>query len=67
MLPIEFAHIDKDFPVISPLKKSIVAKIWETFLCNPQAQKNASLAKSISESSRLTVSVEELKFSNNIW
>ena len=27
MLPIKFSYTDKDFPVISPLEKSIVAKI----------------------------------------
>ena len=69
MFPIEFFHTDKNFPSISPLEKLIVAKILETS-CKPlpsQVHKNVSVAKSICGSSRLTVSVEDLKFSNNIW
>ena len=52
MLPVKLLVTDKVFLEISPLEESIVAKIRETFLCNPSPQiKTFPIGKSICESS----------------
>ena len=56
MLLIKYFHTDKSFPSISPLEKQLPR--FEKRSCESQGQK----AKSICDSSQLTVSVEDLKF-----
>ena len=63
MLSIKFFLTDNYFPTISSLEKSIVDKISETF----KLQKSVPVGKPICEPSQLTVSIEDLKFGNNIW
>ena len=52
MLPVKLFRTDKVFLAISPLEKSIVAKIWETFSCiHTHTHKTFFTGKSICESS----------------
>ena len=53
MLPVKFFNTGKVFLAISPLEESIVAKIWETFLCktHTHTHKTFPIGKSICESS----------------
>ena len=70
MSPIKFFHTDKNFPSISPLEKIDCCQDLRNVLVTPprplQVQKNVFMANSICESSRITVSVEDLKFGNTI-